>query len=123
MMNSYSTIKKESSSNMDSRPKDIHVKVLLGDEEYMLETYTNEYRNLMMLLYDKIYIEDFGECKGMGRCGTCVVEILESTNNMSGTVRNEEATLKKTGVANTNIRLSCQIMVNEDLKNATIRID
>jgi 2Fe-2S ferredoxin len=92
MMNSYSTIKKEPSSNMDSRHKDIHVKVLLGDEEYMLETYTNEYRNLMMLLYDKIYIEDFGECKGMGRCGTCVVEILESINNMSCRVRNEEAT-------------------------------
>jgi 2Fe-2S ferredoxin len=122
MMNSYSTIKKEPSSNMDSRHKDIHVKVLLGDEEYMLETYTNEYRNLMMLLYDKMYIEDFGECKGMGRCGTCVVEILESTNNMSCTVRNEEATLKKTGVANTNIRLSCQILVNDDLKNVIIRI-
>jgi 2Fe-2S ferredoxin len=122
MMNSYSTIKKEPSSNMDSRHKDIHVKVLLGDEEYMLETYTNEYRNLMMLLYDKMYIEDFGECKGMGRCGTCVVEILESTNNMSCTVRNEEATLKKTGVANTNIRLSCQILLNDDLKNVIIRI-
>jgi 2Fe-2S ferredoxin len=66
---------------MDSRHKDIHVKVLLGDEEYMLETYTNEYRNLKMLLYDKIYIEDFGECKSMSRCGTCIVEILESINN------------------------------------------
>ena len=55
MMNSYSTIKKETLFNMDSRPKDIHVKVLLGDEEYIPETYTNEYRNLMMLLYDKIY--------------------------------------------------------------------
>ena len=122
MINSNSTIKKEPSSNMVSRPKDIRVKVLLGDEEYMLETYTNEYRNLMMLLYDKIYLEDFGECKGMGRCGTCVVEILKSTNNMSCTVRNEEATLKKTGVANTNTRLSCQIQVNDDLKNAIIRI-
>ena len=122
MINSCSTIEKEPSSNMVSRAKDIHVKVLLGDEEYMLETYTNEYRNLMMLLYDKIYLEDFGECKGMGRCGTCVVEILESTNNISPTVRNEEATLKKTGFANTNIRLSCQIQVNDDLKNATIRI-
>ncbi|MEO8862394.1 MAG: 2Fe-2S iron-sulfur cluster-binding protein [Ginsengibacter sp.] len=121
-MNSSCTIEKEPSSNMVSRAKDIHVKVLLGDEEYMLETYTNEYRNLMMLLYDKIYLEDFGECKGMGRCGTCVVEILESTNNISPTVRNEEATLKKTGFANTNIRLSCQIQVNDDLKNATIRI-
>ena len=51
MMNSYSTIKKGTSFNMDSRPKDIHVKVLLGDEEYILETYTNEYRNWRTTLF------------------------------------------------------------------------
>lgn len=107
---------------LNYRHKDIHVKVLLDEEEYMLETYTNEYRNLMMLLFDKIYIEDFGECKGMGRCGTCVVEILASANNISLKIRNEEATLKKAGVENINIRLSCQILVNNDLNNAIIRI-
>ena len=68
------------------------------------------------------FIGDFGECKGMGRCGTCVVEILESTNHMSCMVRNEEVTLKKTGVAIANISLSCQILVNDDSKNAIIRI-
>ncbi len=60
------------------KTKDIFIKVLIGDEELQLETYTHEYRNLMMLLFDKIYLEDFGECKGMGRCGTCMIEIVES---------------------------------------------
>lgn len=107
---------------MNFRIKDIHLKVIYGEEEYYLETYTNEYRNLMMLLYDTIYLEDFGECKGIGRCGTCMIEIVEKINELSCPERNEETTLKKTGVTNLNIRLACQIMVNEELQNATIRI-
>ena len=47
----------------------------------LVETYTGEYRNLMALITDKIYVEDFGECKGMGRCGTCVIEIIKTENN------------------------------------------
>ena len=107
---------------MNFRIKDIHLKVIYGEEEYYLETYTNEYRNLMMLLYDTIYLEDFGECKGIGRCGTCMIEIVEKINELPYLERNEETTLKKTGVTNLNIRLACQIMVNEELQNATIRI-
>ena len=102
--------------------KNIHLKVMYGEEEYHLETYTNEYRNLMMLLYDKIYLEDFGECKGMGRCGTCMVEIVATKNELPYLERNEETTLKKTGVTNVNLRLACQILVNEALQNATIRV-
>jgi len=118
-----STIIGNNQCRMKLRIKDIHVKVIYGDEEFYLETYTGEYRNLMILLYDKIYIEDFGECKGMGRCGTCMVEITEAKNKLSRPVeRNEEATIKKTGVTNPNLRLACQILVNEELHSATIRI-
>ena len=102
--------------------KNIHLKVMYGEEEYHLETYTNEYRNLMMLLYDTIYLEDFGECKGMGRCGTCMIEIVETINELPCLERNEEMTLKKTGVTIPNLRLACQLLVNEELQNATIRI-
>ncbi|HEY8661399.1 MAG TPA: 2Fe-2S iron-sulfur cluster-binding protein [Hanamia sp.] len=107
---------------MKLRIKDIYVKVIYGDEEFHLETYNNEYRNLMMLLYDKIYIEGFGECKGMGRCGICMVEVVETKNELPHLERYEEATLKKTGVINLNSRLACQILVNEVLQNATIWI-
>ena len=117
-----STIIRDNQCRMKLRIKDINVKVIYGDEEFQLDTYNGEYRNLMMLLYDKIYIEDFGECKGMGRCGTCVVEIVESKNDLPRLERNEEATIKKTGITNLNFRLACQILVNEELKNATVRI-
>jgi ferredoxin len=39
----------------------------------------NEYRSLMMLIYDQIYPEGFGECLGMGKCGTCLVEIVRQS--------------------------------------------
>ena len=104
------------------KTKDIFIKVLIGDEELKLETYTHEYRNLMMLLFDKIYLEDFGECKGMGRCGTCMIEIVESERQISYLGRNEEATMQKAGFMKSNQRLACQILVNEELKNATIRV-
>lgn len=101
---------------------DIKFSIISDGEEHRIETYRGEYRNLMVLIMDKIYVEDFGECKGMGRCGTCVVEVLESESIAPEIVRNEEATLKKTGVVNNNARLSCQILVDDDLKNAVIRI-
>lgn len=44
-------------------------------EKYELQTYEGEYRNLMVLLHYKMYIENFGECKGMGRCGTCAIKV------------------------------------------------
>lgn len=104
------------------KTKDILIKVLIGDEELHLETYTHEYRNLMMLLFDKIYLEDFGECKGMGRCGTCMIEIVESKDGISYLGRNEEATMQKAGFVKSNQRLACQILVNKELHNATIRV-
>jgi 2Fe-2S ferredoxin len=58
-----------------SQKKDIKIIVFKGDEKIQLFTYTNEYRNLMELLSDKLYLENFGECKGMGRCCTCLIKI------------------------------------------------
>lgn len=101
---------------------DIRFTVIGEDASYVIETYTGEYRNLMALITDKIYVEDFGECKGMGRCGTCVVEILDIEDNLHLLQRNEEATMKKIGITNPNYRLACQVLINEELKNATFRI-
>jgi len=36
--------------------------------------------------------------------------------------RNEKATLEKSAVKKQNLRLSCQIMINDSLKNAIIKI-
>ena len=107
---------------MKLKTKDICIKVLIGDEELQCQTYTHEYRNLMMLLFDKIYLEDCGECKGMGKCCTCMIEIVESENEISSLGRNEEANIQKAGVVNSKKRLACQILVNDELRNATIKI-
>ena len=102
--------------------KDITIKVLYGDQEFELKAYHNEYRNLMMLIYDKIYIDDFGECTGMGRCGTCLVEFLSGSHELSQLDRNENTTIEKVGLTNANMRLSCQILVDKGLHNSKIRI-
>ncbi len=91
-------------------------------EEFALETYEREYRNLMTLLNDKIYLEDFGECKGLGRCGTCIVKI-EGLPDVANTLdRNEERTLYKAGISQKNFRLACQILIDKSLENVKVEV-
>ena len=100
----------------------IRIKVIYGGATHELETYTGEYRNLMLLIYDRMYVEYFGDCKGMGRCGTCMVTILDNKIALPLSDRNENTTIKKSGVDIDGIRLSCQIMVDIFLNNATVII-
>ena len=97
--------------------------VIYEEEKFELKTFKNEYRNLMVLLFDKIYIEEFGECGGMGRCGTCIVKIAGYDIERKDE-RNEKRTLTKMGIDhdNINIRLSCQILIDENLNNCVIEI-
>jgi ferredoxin, 2Fe-2S len=104
------------------RHKDIVFTVLFGNKKYIIKTYQGEYRNLMQLITDKIFIEDFGDCKGMGRCGTCLVIITNWKNEEPLKERNEVATLAKSNNDNKSVRLSCQIMITENLTNSTIKI-
>jgi 2Fe-2S ferredoxin len=107
---------------MPVKKQAIHFTAFYNGEKYELETYAYEYRNLMSLLYDKIYIEDFGECRGMGRCGTCLVKITGSQKGLNTFNRNEESTLHKTGIAATNMHLACQLLVDENLENISVEI-
>ncbi len=97
--------------------------VLYDGESFELKTFTNEYRNLMVLLFDKIYIEEFGDCGGMGRCGTCIIRI-NGLQTQRPDERNEKRTLSKMGIdANeSGIRLSCQILIDKNLNNRIIEI-
>jgi ferredoxin, 2Fe-2S len=106
---------------MTTHTNDITFTLVYFDEEIKVETYEGEFRNLMILINEKIYVEDFGECKGIGRCGTCLVE----TDRMNGSAemdRNEKSTLQKCAVKKANLRLSCQIMINKSLQNSVIKI-
>ncbi|MEO8406652.1 MAG: 2Fe-2S iron-sulfur cluster-binding protein [Chitinophagaceae bacterium] len=91
-------------------------------QEYYLRTYESEYRNLMALLKDKVYPEDFGQCGGMGRCGTCLVNISGAAGSPADLYKNEQATLSKMGMRDQATRLSCQIQIDGDLKNAVTEI-
>lgn len=96
--------------------------VISNNSQQVIETYAGEYRNLMFLLKDKLYPDNFGECGGMGRCATCVIKIKGLSGNSVNKVRNEPATLTKMGYEDENIRLSCQLFITEDLNSTVIEI-
>lgn len=107
---------------MNDDRKDIAITIINDGEEYVTKTYKNEYRNLMALLNNSVYLENFGECGGMGRCATCLIEVAGLTSNANVLQRNERATVSKTGLAGTNFRLACQILITEDLDKKVIDI-
>jgi len=97
-------------------------KVKYFEEEKIIESFTGEYRNLMVLLNEKFYLESFGECRGMGRCCTCVVEIKAKENSLTEKQRNEASALGKIGLDQPNLRLACQILIDEQLNDAEITL-
>lgn len=107
---------------MASNKHTIEFTVSAFGEEHRLTTYWGEYRDLRALLHDKLFLEEFGQCGGMGRCATCLVEVRSSENSLAILQRNEETTLVRTGQNNQNIRLSCQIAVDDDISNAYIQL-
>jgi 2Fe-2S ferredoxin len=95
--------------------KSIVLWVSCGTEEHELKTYEGEYRNLMMLIYDRISIPCFGECTGMGRCGTCIVAV-SSRKPLSGLDRNEQTTIARlVGAGQFDYRLACQLLIDQSL--------
>lgn len=107
---------------MDENRKEITLKIKNEGEERTVTTYKNEYRDVMQLLTNSLYLEGFGECGGMRRCVTCLVRIngLKGVSNVLE--RNEKITLGKMGLVDSDLRLSCQILNSDDLNNAMIDI-
>lgn len=100
----------------------ITINVIHEQEQYELKTYAGEYRNLMVLLNNKLYLEEFGECGGMGRCGTCLIEIIGSSFELPILDRNEDSTIRKMRIISPDVRLACQIMVNRSIDNISLKI-
>lgn len=107
---------------MNEPERIIVFKVMFLESIYSVQTFENEYRNLMVLLNDKIYIEDFGQCGGQGRCATCLVEIVSENPSLFKMERNENSTLQKKGGEGEARRLSCQIFINHALHGAVVKI-
>ncbi len=100
----------------------IQFTVIEEGTEQIMETYYGEYRNLMALLKDKLYLDSFGECGGVGRCATCIVNTSGIKGNSAIKDRNEPATLSKMGYEEDIIRLSCQLLITKDLEGSCIEI-
>lgn len=105
---------------MGGRFKKIRLTVICAGETHQLTSYPNEYRSLMMLIYDKISPDDFGDCLGMGKCSTCLIEIPQGID-LNFYSRNEETTLAKAESRN-GLRLACQILVDERLDGVKIKV-
>ena len=106
---------------MSQRLKNICLTVLYSSEEYKIQTYAGEYRDLKCLIQDRLFAEDFGQCGGMGRCGTCIVRV-GGLAEASGFQRNEATTLLRIAPGIDNIRLACQVPVDDQLANLTITV-
>jgi len=109
---------------MTTREQDerIHVRVIAGDSVYELVTRPGEYRSLMALIYDRVWVDGFGECRGMGRCGTCRVLVDGDLGDLTGLDRNEAATLSK-GVQGLGVvRLACQLVIDQRLDGRSVTV-
>ncbi len=102
--------------------RDIKIKVRVYGQEHVLETYDGEYRNLMALLYDRVYIDDFGECKGVGRCGTCHVYVLKAPASLVFHDGVEHTTLSRLDNTNDTSHLACQIMIDKNLDGLEVEV-
>ena len=101
--------------------KNIHFTIRHRDEELAVEVWQGSYRNLMALINEMIYVEDFGECRGIGRCGTCLVYV-SGPDDLPEMDRNEKETLMKAMVQGKEFRLSCQLMIDHNLDGQIITI-
>lgn len=91
-------------------------------QTHHIQTHWGEYRDLRALIMDKLDLEDFGQCGGMGRCATCLVAITGLEGEASLMKRNEPVTMEKLGIHLQDVRLSCQIQVDDDLANIMVSI-
>lgn len=104
-----------------SKPRDIRITLITGAEEHTFLAYPWEYRNLMALIYDHLYIEGFGECKGVGRCGTCHVKV-KNRPGLHTRVGNEATTLTRISGVTDESRLACQILITPGIHDIRVEL-
>lgn len=102
--------------------KKVQFTVIENNKKQCIETYIGQYPNLMFLLRDRLYLDSFGECQGMGRCATCIIKTKGVKGNSIVKERNEPSTLSKMGYTDPNTRLSCQLYITADLEASEIEV-
>ena len=107
---------------MMQREKNITLLIEYNGNQQTVKTFAGEYRNLMVLIKDQLWVDGMGECGGMARCGTCMVELLNAGEDLAVTDQKEAAVIKRTVTAQSTIRLSCQILVDETLNGLQVKV-
>lgn len=92
------------------KPAYIEFVIIHAGEEYRLKTYPDEYPDLRALIMEMLNLEWFGECQGMGRCATCLIEVKDHGNRPLNCKDYPGVTM------------SCQTFINDDLANVVIQI-
>lgn len=98
----------------------ITINVMVDGEEQVISTFSNEYRSLMALINDRLYSDGFGECGGMGRCGSCLIVITSHTDSITRLDRNEKETIRRMNISNPDLQLSCQIVIDHNLDGCNV---
>lgn len=96
--------------------------VIENDQRFLIKVRHGSYSNLMFLLKEELGLDSFGECGGVGRCATCLIQAIGVKGNSAIKERNEPSTLEKMGFTENEIRLSCQLYITSDLEGAEITI-
>ena len=103
--------------------RDKQITIVSGVETFTFNYHSYEYRSLMHFIYDKMYTDGFGECKGIGRCGTCAIEVMQAQGVEMEYHRNELQTLAKHNLtAEQGVRLACQIMLDDAIDGMTFTL-
>lgn len=100
----------------------IQFTVIENEKRYPIKVMHGSYPSLMFLLKEQMGLDSFGECGGVGRCATCVVQTAGITGNSLIKERNEPVTLQKMGYEDESIRLSCQLYITKDLEGSEITL-
>ena len=108
---------------MMEREKNITLFIEYNGNHQTVETFAGEYRNLMVLIKDQLWVDGMGECGGQARCGTCMVELLNAGEDLViATDTKEAAVIRRMMTTESTIRLSCQILVDETLNGLQIKV-
>jgi len=77
--------------------------------------------NLMEVLKASAY-DILATCGGMALCATCMVQVLEGTEQLPSPHDQELDMLDMMPASDDNSRLACQIKVNEDLEGCVFKV-
>ncbi|MBO9202894.1 MULTISPECIES: 2Fe-2S iron-sulfur cluster-binding family protein [Niastella] len=107
---------------MNQREKNIKLFIEYNGNTQTIETFAGEYRNLMVLIKDQLWVEGIGECGGMARCGTCLVELLNADENLAVIDSKEAAVIRRSVNTPATLRLACQILVDETVNGLQVKV-